>query len=359
VLHRESIRVLIVEDDFMVSAMIRGRVEDTGYTVLGEAQDGVQAIELVQTLHPDVVLMDIEMPNMNGIEATQHISEYEPTPVVILSAFESPELVNKASEVGAGAYLVKPPNARELERGITIALARFKDMQELRQLNQDLDAFAHTTAHELQTPLSLIRGYTEILQSEITSPAEHREYLDIVVRNTHKMSNIIRELLLLTGVRKTNVETAPLNMKDIVAEARQRLTHLIQTYQTEITLPQHWPKAMGHALWVEEVWVNYLSNGIKYGGKPPRLQLGATENPDGTIKFWVQDNGLGLTQEEQLKLFAPFTRLDQVQTVGYGLGLSIVRRIIEKLGGQTGVESEGIPGKGSLFYFTLPAAGEN
>ncbi len=358
-LNRENIRVLIVEDDFMVSAMIRGRVEDTGFTVLGEAQDGLQAIELVQTLHPDVVLMDIEMPRMNGIEATQHISEHDPTPVVILSAFESPELVKKASEVGAGAYLVKPPNARELERGITIALARFKDMQELRQLNQDLDAFAHTTAHELQTPLSLIRGYTEILQSEITSPEEHREYLDIVIRNTHKMSNIIHELLLLTGVRKIKVEATPLNMKNIVAEAQQRLVHLIQTHQAEITLPQRWPKAMGYPPWIEEVWTNYLSNGIKYGGKPPRLQLGATEEPDGVIKFWVRDSGLGLNQKEQLKLFTPFTRLEQIQTVGYGLGLSIVRRIVEKLGGQVGVESEGIPGKGSLFYFTLPAAGAN
>jgi len=359
VLHQENIRVLIVEDDFMVSAMIRGRVEDAGYTVLGEAQDGLQAIELVQTLRPDVVLMDIEMPNMSGIEATKHISEHELTPVVILSAFESPDLVKKTSEVGAGAYLIKPPNARELKRGITIALARFKDMQELRQLNQDLDAFAHTTAHELQNPLSLIRGYAEILQSEITSPVEHREYLDIMVRNTHKMRNIIHELLLLTGVRKTKVEAAPLNMEDIVAEAQQHLTHLIQTHHAEITLSQHWPKAMGHAPWIEEVWANYLSNGIKYGGKPPRLQLGATEEPNEMIKFWVRDNGLGLSQEEQLKLFAPFTRLEQVQTVGYGLGLSIVRRIVEKLGGQTGVESEGVPGKGSIFYFTLPAAKTN
>ncbi|HHJ06674.1 MAG TPA: HAMP domain-containing histidine kinase, partial [Anaerolineae bacterium] len=141
-------------------------------------------------------------------------------------------------------------------------------------------------------------------------------------------------------------------------EAQQRLTYLIQTYQAEIMLPQHWPKAMGYAPWIEEVWANYLSNGIKYGGRPPRLQLGATEEPDGMVKFWVQDNGLGLSQEEQLKLFTPFTRLEQVQTIGYGLGLSIVRRIVEKLGGQTGVESEGVPGKGSFFYFTLPARSE-
>jgi signal transduction histidine kinase len=70
------------------------------------------------------------------------------------------------------------------------------------------------------------------------------------------------------------------------------------------------------------------------------------------VSFWVRDNGLGLTVEAQKKLFTPFTRLEQMHTQGYGLGLSIVQRIIEKLGGQVGVESE--PGQGSTFFFTLP-----
>ena len=74
--------------------------------------------------------------------------------------------------------------------------------------------------------------------------------------------------------------------------------------------------------------------------------------PDGMIRFWVKDNGPGLTPEEQARLFAEFTRLGEVRAQGHGLGLSIVRRIIEKLGGQVGVESE--VGQGSLFYFTLP-----
>jgi signal transduction histidine kinase len=72
------------------------------------------------------------------------------------------------------------------------------------------------------------------------------------------------------------------------------------------------------------------------------------------VRFWVRDNGPGLTGEEQERLFTPFTRFDQVSTKGHGLGLSIVRRIVEKLGGQVGVESE--LGQGSLFTFTLPTA---
>jgi signal transduction histidine kinase len=76
------------------------------------------------------------------------------------------------------------------------------------------------------------------------------------------------------------------------------------------------------------------------------------------ICFWVQDNGPGLAPEAQANLFAEFTRLNEVQAEGHGLGLSIVRRIAEKLGGQVGVKSEGVPGQGSLFYFTLPGAKE-
>jgi two-component system sensor histidine kinase/response regulator len=73
------------------------------------------------------------------------------------------------------------------------------------------------------------------------------------------------------------------------------------------------------------------------------------------VRFWVRDNGPGLTPEQQARLFAPFTRLDRVRAQGHGLGLSIVRRIVEKLGGSVGVESSGVPGQGSVFYFTLPA----
>ncbi len=114
--------------------------------------------------------------------------------------------------------------------------------------------------------------------------------------------------------------------------------------------------ALGYAPWVEEVWVNYLSNAIKYGGRggePPRMELGAEAQADGMIRFWVHDNGAGITPEDQARLFTPFTRLDQVRAAGHGLGLSIVRRIADKLGGHVSVDSQ--IGEGSTFSFTLAA----
>jgi signal transduction histidine kinase len=170
-----------------------------------------------------------------------------------------------------------------------------------------------------------------------------------------KMSNIIDELLLMAGLREVEAELVPLDMESIVDEALGRLSYMIEEYQAEVVLPESWPVVLGHAAWVEEVWVNYLSNALKYGGRPPRVELGAVEQVGGAtgtmVRFWVRDNGLGLTFEEQERLFTPGTRLDQVRAKGHGLGLSIARRIVEKLGGRWGVESE--VGQGSTFSFTL------
>jgi len=172
------------------------------------------------------------------------------------------------------------------------------------------------------------------------------------------MNNIVDELMLLGEVRKTGKQSTSLDMASIVEQAQQRVADIIAQYLAEIILPDanKWPQAVGYGPWVEEVWVNYLSNALKYGGRPPRIELGATPQPNGMIRFWVRDNGNGLGPEDQARVFTPFTRLDQVRAKGHGLGLSIVQRIVEKLGGQVGVESEGLPGRGSLFFFTLPDA---
>jgi CheY-like chemotaxis protein len=125
---QEKTRVLIVEDNSLISEVIKGLLEEAGYTVVGEAADGLEAVEMTQSLRPDVVLMDIMMPDMDGIEATRLIYERCPTPVVVLTAYHTPEMVERANAAGAGAFLVKPAHVREMEHAITIAIARFGDI---------------------------------------------------------------------------------------------------------------------------------------------------------------------------------------------------------------------------------------
>jgi len=134
-----EIRVLVVEDDYLVGEMIKGRLMEIGYAIAGEASNGVEAVEMTESLQPDIVLMDIQMPQMDGIEATRRIIERRATPVVALTAYETTELVHKASEAGVSAYLVKPPSVREMERTITVAIDRFQDAMELRRLNVELE----------------------------------------------------------------------------------------------------------------------------------------------------------------------------------------------------------------------------
>lgn len=134
----QPIRVLIAEDDYLVSANIRDAVDLLGYMVVGEARDGNEAVALTCALRPDVVLMDIKMAPLNGIEAARQIQERCPTPVVILTAFHEQDLIAQANGAGVGAYLMKPPNPRELERTIAVAIGRFDDMQKLRRVNAEL-----------------------------------------------------------------------------------------------------------------------------------------------------------------------------------------------------------------------------
>lgn len=233
-----------------------------------------------------------------------------------------------------------------------------KQMLDLQAQNEELDAFDHSVAHDLQNPLSLIVGFSDVLrQSEYRDiPEEDRKTaLDMIMTSAKKMSTIIHELLLLSSVRKEEVVKEPMNMADIVDAALMRVSHLIDSSNAQVVTPESWPVALGHTAWIEEVWENYLSNAIKYGGKPPLLQLGADVVENGRIaRFWVRDNGGGLSEEEQARLFAPFTRLNDIRVTGQGLGLSIVQRIMNKLDGEAGVEST--VGEGSLFYFSLPVA---
>jgi signal transduction histidine kinase len=235
-----------------------------------------------------------------------------------------------------------------------LALRRKEAEENQQKLINDLDAFAHTVGYNLREPLALIIGYTELIREQAGLSDDLQGYLNAVARNGHKLVEIIDELQLLAGVRRADIKLTPLNMARIVAEVQQRLAYLINEYKAKIIVSEYWPVALGHKPWVEEVWANYITNAIRYGGKPPLVHIGATAQSDGMIRFWVRDNGPGLSKEEQDHLFDEFIQPAQIPNKGYGLGISIVRRIVAKLGGNVTIQSDGPAGKGTIFSFTLP-----
>ena len=228
---------------------------------------------------------------------------------------------------------------------------------DLRRRNADLDAFfSQTVAHDLKGRLSNIYDYAKVLEQKLPPGASETlsDGISVIARSAQHMGSIIDALLLLAGLRVAHVEAEIVDMGPVVHEVLQRLDYLVTKYDGQVVLPERWPQAVEYAPWIEEVWANYISNALKYGGTPPVVELGAETLPDGMIRFWVRDNGAGLTAEQQAQLFAPFTRLAQVRVEGHGLGLSIVQRIIDRLGGRVGVSST--PDQGSEFYFCLPAS---
>ncbi|RLC62627.1 MAG: hybrid sensor histidine kinase/response regulator, partial [Chloroflexi bacterium] len=364
--------VLIVDDEPINLHLLSNMLVKQGYEVHSVTR-GVEALEVAQSNPPDIVLLDIYMPEMDGYEVCQRLKADERTrdiPVIFISALEETHDKVKAFGVGGVDYITKPFKLAEVLARVETHLALRELQKQLQETNQelaqsnaelqarnkDLDAFSHTVAHDLKNPIVSVVGYADMLRSsyDVMSDQEIQQALQVIIKAGYKMNNIVQELLVLAGLRHGDMELQPLNMAKIVDEALQRLSYTIEKARAEIITPDTWPSALGYAPWVEEVWANYISNGIKYGGQPPRLELGATEQSNGVVRFWVRDDGAGLTPEEQSRLFTSFKQLEQVRATGHGLGLSIVQHIVEKLGGQVGVESE--KGKGSLFYFTLPAS---
>ncbi len=278
-----------------------------------------------------------------------------------LGAIQEVEMARKTAElyqVKNVALQQEVNDRRKAEEALQVANAQLQsEIGEREKLISDLNAFSHMVAHDLKTPLTAINMYTYLLSKKLTNVVDIDvlRFIEIIDQTTARMGRIVDELLMLSSVRQEDVVSMPIDMGDIVHEVEKRLQYMIQQYEARVVYPAEWPVAMGHAQWIEEVWDNYISNAIKYGGTPPLIELGATQVIGGKVRFWVRDNGTGLSLDDQAKLFMQFTRLDKTRATGYGLGLSIVKRIVEKLGGEVGLESEGVPGRGSTFSFTLPA----
>lgn len=359
--HRDT--VLIVDDVPANVSVLFDFLNENGFKVL-VAQDGKRAVQKAQYAMPDVILMDIMMPGMNGFDACKILKENEKTkdiPIIFMTALADTLDKIKGFSLGAADYITKPFQQEEVLARINTHLNFRKVQQRLEQKteelqlkNRELEAFARTVAHDLKNPLNVVVGYADILMADQSNNPELMEQLDIIAQAGQKMVGIIDALLLLARTSKhQTIEVQTLDMKQIIEQVIQhRLLYLLKKNQGEIIIPENLPAAKGYAPWVEEIWANYLSNGLKYGGQPPRLQLGAVEQGK-KIKFWVSDNGPGLSKEAKTQLFTPFTRLHEERAEGHGLGLSIVQQVAEKLGGQVGVDSE--EGEGCTFYFTLPA----
>ncbi|MBI5326743.1 MAG: response regulator [Deltaproteobacteria bacterium] len=131
-------KIVIIDDNTDQRFILKGLLTDSGCEVLGEGKSGLEAVELMQKLSPDAILMDVKLPGMDGIEAVLAINKLKPAPVILLTAKKDEETIRRAAEAGVMAYLVKPIREEELLPTIELAISRFKEFQAVRKENIDL-----------------------------------------------------------------------------------------------------------------------------------------------------------------------------------------------------------------------------
>jgi signal transduction histidine kinase/Tfp pilus assembly protein PilF len=239
------------------------------------------------------------------------------------------------------------------------AEALLQEIEQRDEIITSLDSFAHQVAHDLKNPLNIVQNYAIMLQGDLmhANMPVQSQMLDTVVEEVQRMTSIINTMLQIARLRHEDVQPEPVDMSGIVRAALKRIKPMAAQYNAEISIETPLPMAMGIAAWLEEVWFNYLSNAMKYGGIPPRIRIGATDEGD-QIRFWVNDNGNGISPNDFDKVFTEFKRLGAADVEGHGVGLSIVKTIVEKLNGKVGVQSTALPGEGATFSFSLDKTNE-
>ena len=361
--------ILIVDDTAHVRQLLAAMLKTRGYDVQA-AESGAHALKAVRDLSPDLILLDIMMPEMDGYEVCKRLKDDPQTrdiPVIFISALEQTDDKVKAFSAGAVDYVSKPFQIKEVIARVGAQLS-LRSMQkqlqaaseelavqlgELQARNEELDAFAEAVARDLKAPLTSIIGFADMLRDiHATMPAEQlEESLRTISSSGSKMNKIIDDLLLLAGLRQAQqVDVKPLDMASIVDAALKRLSDLIAEYEADVTLPDSWPKALGHRPWVEEVWVNIIRNALDYGARPPRVELGAAHETDGSVRFWVRDSVVGPEETERSPAPAG-KRAQPVSDKERGLGMFVVRRIMERLGRMASVETA--TDQGNILSFTL------
>lgn len=186
---QKPVRVVVAEDEELTRVMVRTQLEQLGYEVVGEAETGEDAVRLALQTRPDVMILDIKMPVMDGIEAARQIVEQHPCAIVFLTAYSEEELIAQATQVGAYGYLLKPFRKQELSPAITVALTRFREMQAKDQAVRELQEALETR--------KLIERAKGILMDRLgLSEAEAFRRIHFMARNQNKTMKEIAQSLI-------------------------------------------------------------------------------------------------------------------------------------------------------------------
>ncbi len=353
----------MVVDDVVQNLQVVGTMlRNEGYDVM-PAGSGAQALERVRMRLPDLILLDLMMPEMDGLEVCRRLKTDPATrqiPIIFLTASNEMEHLVKGFEAGAVDYVTKPFNGAELLARVRTHLELKLARERLREMNDEKNEFMGIAAHDLRNPLSAIKGYAEMVMED-AQDLKHREIEDNGRRiqdTAARMAEMVQNLLDANRIERgeMQLQLAPIDLatavKAVLEAQRPRAAAKQQTL--------HWQDDAGPApmradeIVLAQVIENLISNAVKYSPPGRSIFVRLKKSPEG-VRFEVQDEGPGLSAEDQKKLFGKFARLSAKPTGGEnstGLGLSIVKKMVEAMNGKVWCESE--PGRGAAFIVEFP-----
>ncbi|MDB6112595.1 MAG: domain S-box protein [Pedosphaera sp.] len=242
-------------------------------------------------------------------------------------------------------------HAAQLERRVQERTTR------LQQTIEELEAFSYSVSHDLRAPLRSIQSFSQILVEECgaaLSP-EGRDYLRRVVSSADRLDKLILDVLAYSRTARADVALTPVNLDEVTRDVIRQYP-MFQKEGVEIGIEGKLPRVLGHEASLTQCISNLLGNAVKFvaPGTNPRIKIW-TEEAGTEVRVWFEDNGIGISQRDQERIFKIFERVHAGEKFpGTGIGLSIVKKAIERMGGTSGVESE--LGRGSRFWIQLPMA---
>ncbi len=362
-------KILLVDDRVENLTALEAIVAGCGASTV-RATSGREALERLLNEDFALILMDVRMPEMDGYETAQLIhrrTRSRETPIVFLTAAgDDLASILRGYQSGAVDYLPKPVVPEILQAKVQIFLDLHAKSELLRRqaehlatLNRELEAFSGSVSHDLKAPLRAIRSWAQILLEDYrgkTLDAEGEQAVKRIVDSGQRMDALIQSLLDYAKISRAEITVESLDLDSIVQEALAFVMSDLDARGAQVQVEESLGKVRAHRISLVQAIVNLLSNANKFTAAEttPRIVIRAEARGE-RRRLWVEDNGIGIARNDQDRIFRPFERLHgQAQYLGHGIGLAIVQRAAERVGGTVGVEST--LGRGSRFWVELPSA---
>lgn len=365
----ERVNILIVDDQEENILAFRSILEDLGQNIV-TASSGEEALRLLYKEDYAVILLDVRMPTMDGFETASFIRSRPRShhiPIIFVTAFDDTlDRISKGYSIGAVDYIMKPVNSDFLRSKVKVFIelslkTKFLEREvrerqrvedELRSSNRELEAFSYSVSHDLRTPLRAINGFSEILADNYQNKAldeQGHHCLRQISKNAKQMNDLIEDLLAFSRLAREKIDLSPLDPGEVIA---QSLT-MVSMNGAETRIEKKYPPVLGNRVLLGQVFANLIGNALKFvpPGTRPVVTVRA-ETSGERVRIWVEDNGIGIDPSLHDRLFRVFERLNpEAGYPGTGIGLAIVKRAMDRMGGKVGLESA--VSKGCRFWVEL------